>query len=339
MIGSELEPIKELISKHGYEYCKFLGKGSYSVVLLCESKKYSKQFALKRAIKHKLLVEEYKTLVSLNHPNIISIYDQFEDDNYTYLIIDYCSNGSIRQKTKLTYDKFIVYAKQMLEGIAYCHARKIAHRDIKPDNIFLDKNDYIKIGDFGFAKQFQENEKSKEKLGSMTFIPPEMLQYNEICPFKADIWALGVTFFYIVTGDYPFKGSTPEKFKESIIHGDINFSKYNVDPKIRFLINKMTTKNPLMRPTAEQLLRLPIFVPELAKKTLLLAGCGIKNSHTLKFNNRSFLSHNHVRYINDGPSDEAKKNNSMIGSHCYKSIITCPNIPRMNSHYFVGKPE
>ena len=71
MNEDELEPIKEIISKHGYEYIKYLGKGSYSIVILCKCQKYEKHFALKRAIKHKSLVEEYKTLISSKYNKFI----------------------------------------------------------------------------------------------------------------------------------------------------------------------------------------------------------------------------------------------------------------------------
>lgn len=348
----EVDQIKDFISQHGYEYQSFLGKGSYSSVILCQSRKYNKQFAMKRAIKRQILLQEYSTLISLNHPNIISLYDSFEDDFYKYLVMDYCPNGTLHEKKRLPYNKFIVYAKQILEGLSYCHSHNIAHRDIKPENIFLDQYDHVKIGDFGFAKQFDNNEKSKEKLGSITFLAPEMLTFQGVCPFKADIWALGITFFFMATGDYPFKSSCREDLQKLIINGDVNLNKYQVDQRVRFLINKMTIKDPKNRSTAEELLRLPIFSPELSKKTLLLSGCSRRNTYSLKFNNMSGLftnnssffeqsqlkDHNNNNNVNNN-NEEEKTPIALIDSHCVKSILIYPHIQKMKSHYLLSKPN
>lgn len=333
MLEVEIEQIQESVSEHGYEYKKFLGKGSYSSVSLCHSKKYNQEFAIKRTMKESISFQEYNTLCSLNHPSIISLYDSFEDDDSAYLVMDYCSNGTIRQKKNISYNQFINYAKQILEGLAYCHSKNIAHRDIKPDNIFLDQYDHIKIGDFGLAKQFDNNKKSAEKCGSFNFIAPEMFQYHEICPFKADIWALGVTFYYILTGDYPFKGTSREKIKQSIIFGDISYKKYKIDQRIQFLINKMTVKNPNSRPTAEKLLKLPIFSPELSKKTLLMTIAARRNTCPSKVFNRSSWNFDQIQ---DDTSDNKKI--SLLDAHCYQSIIAYPNTQRIGSHYPLGKP-
>lgn len=337
MIEGEIEKIKETCSKHGYEYIKFLGKGSYSSVSLCESKKYNQEFAIKRTMKEKISLQEYNTLVSLNHPSIISLYDSFEDNNSAYLVMDYCPNGTIRQKGILSYNQFINYAKQMLEGLAYCHSNNIAHRDIKPDNIFLDQYDHIKIGDFGLSKQFDHNHKSAEKCGSFNFISPEMFQCQDFCPFKSDIWALGITFFYILSGDYPFKGSSRDEIKQNTILGDINYKKYKIDQRLIFLINKMTIKNPNARPTAEKLLKLPIFTPELSKKTLLMSMAARRSTYPSKSFNRSswnFSKLNDLKLdqISNDNSDNDKKI-SLLDSHCFQSIIAYPNIQRMSSRY------
>lgn len=186
----------ETLKQHGYTYIRNLGSGSFSDVLLCQSTKYNQCFAIKRAIKHHISVDEYKHLISLHHPHIIKLYDTFEDDEAQYLVFDYCQNGTISERGRLTIENFIQLSKQILEAVAFCHSHNIAHRDLKPENIFLDQYNHIKLADFGMAKQFQLNGKSTEKCGSIMFCPPEMFVHQEIDPFKADIWALGITFFF-----------------------------------------------------------------------------------------------------------------------------------------------
>lgn len=251
-IMTENTHLNDILSNHGYEHKKVLGQGAFSSVHLCYNKKYYHNFAIKRARKHKLSSHEYQTLISLSHPNIIKIYDAFEDDTSQYLVMEYCSQGTLRQKSIFSYDKFIYYARQILEAIAYCHSKKVSHRDVKPDNIFIDQYDHVKLADFGLAKEFRHNEKTTEKCGSLMFFAPEMLQFHEIDPFKADIWALGVTFFFMATGCFPFQSESREELKQLINLGDLDFETHDVDPQIRFLISKMTTKNVKLRPTAEK---------------------------------------------------------------------------------------
>ena len=337
MIEVEIEQMRDCVSKFGYEFEKFIGFGSSSSVSLCKGKICQQQFAIKRSSKQ-ITSEEYNSLVSLSHPNVISLYNIFNDEEYQYLVMEYCSNGTIAQHGKISPEKFIYYAKQMLEALVYCHSKQVSHFNIKPENILIDQYNHVKLCDFGIPQQNFDDKEYKNNFSSMVFSAPEILQHKHFVPFQADIWALGVTFYYIITGDYPFKGSTPEKFKESILNGDINYNKYNVDTRIRFLINKMTSKNPAMRPTAENILKLPIFSSEPSKKTLILADCGRKNGHILKYNNRLFLSIYQPSFLNETPSDE-KKNNLMVDSNCYKSIIASNHISKINCYHPIGKPE
>lgn len=251
--------------------------------------------------------------------------------------MEYCPNGTIRQKVNLPYDDFINYARQMLDALAYCHANKIAHRDIKPDNIFIDQYNHIKLADFGFAKQFDDENKSTEKCGSLNFIAPEMFQYQEICPFKADIWALGVTFFFMATGTYPFKNTLREELKQAIIYGDMDFGTHSVNPQIRFLINKMTIKNPISRPTAEKLLKLPMFTNQLFKRTLSLSGSFRRNSYTTCSSHSNFNLAKAATFDQKDSVDDDKKQLPLLDVHSYRSIVAYPNIQRMSSRYIPTK--
>lgn len=266
----DLERTKKILLDHGYEYVDVLGQGSFSSIYLCQRALYNQQFAIKKAIKNEMSDYEYKLMVRLNHQHIIRLYDVFEDDTSQYLVLEYCSSGTIQQKGKLSKDQFVFFARQILEALAYCHSINIAHRDIKPENIFLDQNNHIKLGDFGMAKTFGCDEKSKEKCGSLMFFSPEMIGYQSVCPFKADIWALGITFFYMITGNFPFQSQSREQLKQLIFLGEIEYDKYDIDPDIKYLINRMTAKNINLRPTASEILQFPMFASGTIKKHLIL---------------------------------------------------------------------
>lgn len=257
----ELAQISKILSEHGYELVSHIGTGSFSSVYLCNCAKYNHQFAIKRILKEKFVPHECDSLISLENPHIIKLYLTFEEGDSIFLVMEFCPNGTFRKKGNLDYDKFIYYSKQILEALAFCHSKNIAHRDIKPDNIFLDQYDHIKIGDFGLSKQFDQNVKCAEKCGSLMFSAPEILLKKSISPFQTDIWALGITFFFMASGKYPFPNDIREDLKVAIMMGQLDYSMVNLHPKIQSLIKKMTTRNPSLRLTAEELLQLPIFKP------------------------------------------------------------------------------
>lgn len=261
----DIELIQQTLAEHGYQYIKLIGQGGFSNVYLCHSPKYNLDFAIKRTTKNRLTQDEYNTLVSLDHPNIIKLYDAFNDEFAQYLVMEYCQKGPIKPKMSLSYDQFINYARQLLGALSFCHSKKITHRDIKPENILFDQYDNCKLADFGIAKIFIDD-KSDEKCGTIRYFAPEMFQCEDFCPFKADIWALGITFYCFATGTYPFHGKTKKDIKQSISIGELNFDKYNVDKRIRFLILKMTQLSPSLRVAPDKLLNLSMFSHQSANK-------------------------------------------------------------------------
>lgn len=337
MMEIEIEEMKECVSKFGYDFEKFIGFGSQSSVSLCKGKICQQEFAIKRSNKQ-ISSEEYNTLVSLSHPNIISLYNVFNNDDYQYLVMDYCSNGTIADQGKISSDKFIHYAKQMLQALAYCHENKLSHLNIKPQNILIDQYNHIKLTDFGAPQQVDhEKEKKSDKWKSMVFSAPEVLQHKKYSPDKADIWALGVTFYYMAVGTYPFLKHCKDETRKSIIYCELDFGTAKVDPQIRFLISKMITKNAAARPTAEKLLKFPLFqTDKFQDKLNLLALQGRRHSFTFGLNNAALLSNKPMTFENNKTDDsdaEDKNLNPLLEVHCYRSVAVHPSIQRIFLHH------
>lgn len=350
---TDIPYIKDFFYQHGYKYIDLIGEGSFATVFLCHCLKYNNLFAIKRVLKDEVVDHEIKSLISLIHPYIVKLYNTFSDENHQYLVMEYCPNGTLKQKSNLDYNKFIFYAKQILEVIEYCHSQNIAHRDIKPDNIFIDQYNHIKLGDFGLSHQFENEKYTNKKCGSLIYCAPEILEAGEVDPFKTDIWALGITFFYMITGTFPYPNCSNEKLRMLISTCQLNFSEFNIDPSIKSLIMKMTSKNVLFRPTAQKLLKLPIFNPLVQTKFSRRFSPNSKNFYKSKFSSSislalaSFATGSHDVISTDDTNTDNTNNEIEIENESdngkrYKiskihSLRSCDfflNVSKNNHHHF-----
>lgn len=154
---------------------------------------------------------EINTLKSLDHPNIVKIYEYFEDDKRFYIVQDHIEGGElfdeIIERGKFSEKDAATVMKQMISCINHCHSHNIMHRDLKPENVLLEKSknfDQIKVIDFGTALAYKPGQNFKETIGTPYYIAPEVLNhsYSKEC----DMWSLGVICYIILSGVPPFNG-------------------------------------------------------------------------------------------------------------------------------------
>lgn len=180
------------------------------------------------------VLEELKVLQRLQHPNIIWLHEVINDPkkDKIYLVTEWQKRGSLTPNGK----DMRLYFIDMLKALSYCHViAKVVHRDIKPDNIMLNHNDEAVLIDFGVSEIVDKPEDLilDSNMGSYMFFAPEMFNLAngaEVHGEKTDIWALGITFFYLLTGEYPWKkAANPLHLKEMVCNQSIDFTSIKND--------------------------------------------------------------------------------------------------------------
>lgn len=209
-----------------YQVKSLLGEGGMGTVYLAEHVKLGRQVAIKVLLPHLLkndmvrsrFINEAKLMSTLQHPNIVTLFDYVEDENGLSLIMEYVQGkpldeyiqevtGPIEEKAA---SKML---KQALEGFSYAHKKGLVHRDIKPSNLIVTEDGTVKILDFGIAKLVgdvgNKLTKTGSHIGTVYYMSPEQVRGYEL-DLRSDIYALGITFYQMLTGLCPYDGLTTE---------------------------------------------------------------------------------------------------------------------------------
>ena len=181
------------------------------------------------------VLKELEVMQRLEHPNIIFLHEIINDPKKSkiYLVTEWQKKGSLSSKVG---KNMRLYFIDMLKALYYCHeTAKVVHRDIKPDNIMINHNDEAVLIDFGVSAIVDNPEDLilDSALGSYMFFAPEMFNKAsgaQVHGEKQDIWALGITFYYLMTGVYPWKDATnPLHLKEMVCNQEIDFSLIKIE--------------------------------------------------------------------------------------------------------------
>ena len=200
-------------------YISYLGRGRFGNVCLVHNKisfyaakVINRLAAEKQKIGVKNLLNEKKTMISINHPFIVKLVKTLKKDNWVFLLEEYISGKNFgeyldnrKHKQNIYETKF--YSAILFEIISYLNKRKIIHRDIKPSNIMISYNGYLKLIDFGTSRKIKNY--SETIIGTPNFITPEVL-LGKGYSFPCDYWSIGVCIYYIYFGTLPFGNNAIE---------------------------------------------------------------------------------------------------------------------------------
>jgi aurora kinase A len=236
-----------------------LGKGKFGNVYLARDKKYKIVVALKILFKSQLqkgnvehqLIREIEIQAHLRHPNILKMYNYFQDEKKVYLILEYALNGELyKELTKhkrFPEPRTAKYIFQVADALNYCHSKNVIHRDIKPENILLSDDGTLKIADFGWS--VHASSRRHTMCGTLDYLPPEMvrgLKHDE----KVDYWSVGVLCYEFLTGRPPFEMKHTQETYDRITSVNYSFPSH-VTHGPRDLIKRLLVKEPEKRLTLE----------------------------------------------------------------------------------------
>ena len=261
-----------------YDVKQKLGNGKFGLVKLGVNKQTKEKVAIKIMNKSKmdssdieLMRTEIEILKICQHPNIIRLYDIFENIDYIYIIMEYCPGGDLfsyleNRNFKLSEERAAILMKKMCDAVFYFQSFfGVIHRDLKPENVLMtsDKDDGdLRILDFGLSKITVPNEKCTEPYGTLTYCAPEIIldePYNK----EVDMWSLGVMTYLMVSGRLPFNSEDENKIARKIAFDEPDFEKNScwktLSSECIDFIKKLLCKDPKKRMIIEDAIKHPWF--------------------------------------------------------------------------------
>jgi calcium-dependent protein kinase len=219
---------------------------------------------------------ELEILMYVDHPNIIKLYETYEDQLYLHLVMELCTGGDVCERliTKgfFSEEEAANIMKQLLSAVNYLHLNGITHRDLKPENFIYESetSDVIKICDFGMSIKTDNNFKLKSLAGTPYYLAPEVLRgsYTKSC----DVWSLGVFLYFILLGRHPFKGASLESIyqKASKARSSLDIeSMERISTNAKELIRLMLNVNSSRRITMKEALKHRWFETFDSKKQII----------------------------------------------------------------------
>lgn len=253
----------------GYEIIEGLGYGGMGIVWKAIQKSLRRIVAIKilneslvsDSIFVKRFIREAEAIACVSHPNIVQIYDVAQIKEKIFYAMEYIDGKNlqniIKEKKILSISSALEIALQVATALQEAHGKNIIHRDIKPQNILMTHQGFIKLTDFGLAKNFQDNMEitsSNMLLGSPKFMSPEQISDPHSIDSRTDIYSLGITLYHMLTGKFPFPATSVIELFEKIVEGNfipIEQRQASLPASVVKLVHKMIQKSPDQRyPTA-----------------------------------------------------------------------------------------
>jgi eukaryotic-like serine/threonine-protein kinase len=246
-----------------YQVRSRIARGGMATVYLATDLRLERRVAIKVMHGHladdiqfkSRFVQEARSAARLAHPNVVNVFDQGQDSDMAYLVMEYLPGITLRDLLKdygkLTPEQTIDIMEAVLSGLAAAHKAGIVHRDLKPENVLLADDGRIKIGDFGLARAASANTGTGQALlGTIAYLSPELVTRG-VADARSDIYALGIMMYEMLTGEQPFTGEQPLQIAYQHANDSVPLPSAKnaaVPPELDELVLWATEKDPDHRP-------------------------------------------------------------------------------------------
>ncbi|NQX10661.1 Stk1 family PASTA domain-containing Ser/Thr kinase [Microbacteriaceae bacterium VKM Ac-2855] len=263
MTTSQIDPLLGRLVDGRYEVRSRIARGGMATVYLATDQRLERRVAIKVMHGHlsddttfkNRFVQEARSAARLAHPNVVSVFDQGQDSDMAYLVMEYLPGITLRDLLKergmLTAQQTVDIMHSVLSGLAAAHRAGILHRDLKPENVLLADDGRIKIGDFGLARAASANTASGQALlGTIAYLSPELVTRGT-ADTRSDIYAIGIMLYEMLTGEQPFTGEQPMQIAYQHANDSVPYPSAKV-PSVPQSLDELvlwaTERDPDMRP-------------------------------------------------------------------------------------------
>lgn len=265
-LGSRLRNIKRI---GPYRIRKTIGVGSSSRVMMAVHEPTGHKVAVKVVCRDKLeskVQREIEILRLFDHPHIIRLYEVIYTDLDVFMVIEYVSGGELFEHLassgRLSEDEGRRMFQEIIAAVEYCHARRVVHRDLKPENILLDKDNHIKIADFGLSNIMRDGFFFETSCGSLNYAAPEILSGELYAGPEVDVWSCGVILYSITCGKLPFEDVNVASLFHKIKNGSFEIPSF-ICADAKDLLQKILVTDPVRRIGISEIRRHPFFREKL----------------------------------------------------------------------------
>ena len=287
-------PEKRKTSMAEYEVLRVIGEGACGRAVLCTDKETGNQVVIKEIAladmsqqERDLAWKESRVLAMLSHPCIIRSYGSFVENHVLHIVMEFAEGGDLTEQIQNAKKKhfkekqILTWFVEICLALKYIHERKILHRDIKCQNVFLTKDGRAKLGDFGIAKVLDHTTQlSQTVVGTPYYLSPELCQgkpYNS----KSDMWSLGCVLYEMCTFQHAFESNCMNGLVAKILRGRPSAIPAFYSQDLKDLVDSLLQKEPTKRPSVERVLKLEFLLPYVkevnAMKTATMEKIGMQS--------------------------------------------------------------
>ncbi|KAH8399369.1 hypothetical protein KR215_008937 [Drosophila sulfurigaster] len=246
------------VTLENFEFLKMLGKGTFGKVILCREKATSKLYAIK-ILKKEVIIQkdevahtltESRVLKSTNHPFLISLKYSFQTNDRLCFVMQYVNGGELfwhlSHDRIFTEERTRFYGAEIISALGYLHSQGIIYRDLKLENLLLDKDGHIKVADFGLCKEdITYGSTTKTFCGTPEYLAPEVLEDSDYGR-AVDWWGTGVVMYEMICGRLPFYNRDHDVLFTLILVEDVKFPR-NITDEAKGLLSGLLAKDPRNR--------------------------------------------------------------------------------------------